>query len=380
MKLHTIPTVAKRRHKIEKITKLSLLHIGTYSLDEHLASTRHCENMIGATQVPLGIAGPLLIGKTEYYIPLSTTEGALVASIARGCKAIGESGGAIVDSYYVGATRGPVFSVKNVQESDRLNTFMENNLKEMNNIARTTSSHISLLKTFSRGVGHYRYVRFIYDTKDAMGMNMVTIATDKIVQFIEEKTGTVCISLSGNYCVDKKPSWLNMIEGRGSKVWAEIVIRQHTLQKTLKTTAQKMYDVWLSKCLMGSIMSGSMAYNAQYANVIAALFLATGQDIAHVVEGCLGITTAEVRGKNLYMSIYLPDLMVGTVGGGTALATQKEALTLLGVYGGNDGANKKRFVEIIGAAVLAGEISLLASLSEGTLSESHQKLARGKIL
>jgi len=380
MKLHTIPTVAKRRHMIEKITKVSLPHIGSYSLDEHVASTRNCENMIGATQVPLGIAGPLAIGKTEYYIPLSTTEGALVASVNRGCKAMSESGGAIVDSYHVGATRGPVFSVKNLQESDRLNTFVETHLKEMQKIARTTSSHIGLLKTFSRGVGHYRYIRFIYDTKDAMGLNMVTIATDKIVRYIEEKTGTVCISLSGNYCVDKKPSWLNMIEGRGSKVWAEVVISEKVLRQTLKTTAQKIYAVWLSKCLMGSIMSGSMGYNAQFANVLAALFLATGQDIAHIAECSVGVTTAEVRGKNLYMSVYLPDLMVGTIGGGTTLATQKEALTLLGVYGGNDGANKKRFVEIVGASVLAGEISLLASLSEGSLSKAHQKLARGKII
>ena len=379
MKLHTLSSVVKRRQVIEKITNVSLPHIGTYSLDENIASTRHCENMIGVTQVPLGIAGPLRINKREYYIPLSTTEGALVASVNRGCKAILESGGAIVDSYYVGSSRGPVFYVKNLQESDRLNTFVETHLKEMQKIVCTTSSHISLTKTFSRGVGQYRYIRFIYDTKDAMGLNMVTIATDKITHFIEEKTGISCIALSGNYCVDKKPSWLNMIEGRGSKVWAEAVIPQNVLQQTLKTTAQKMYDVWLSKCVMGSIMSGSMAYNAQYANVLAALFLATGQDIAHIAECSVGVTTAEVRGKNLYMSVYLPDLMVGTVGGGTELATQKEALTLLGVHGGNDGKNKKQFVEIVGASVLAGEISLLASLSEGSLSKAHQKFARGKI-
>jgi len=320
----------------------------------------------------LGVAGPLQIGKTEYYVPLATTEGALVASVNRGCKAISQSGGATVDSYHVGSTRGPVFFVKNLRESDRLNTFIDTNLKEMQSIAQTTSSHIQLTKTFSRGVGQYRYVRFIYDTKDAMGLNMVTIATDKIVRFIEEKTGIFCISLSGNYCVDKKPSWLNMIEGRGSKVWAEAEIPQKVLQTTLKTTAQRIYDVWMSKCMMGSIMAGSMGYNAQFANVLAALFLATGQDIAHVAECSVGITTAEVRGKNLYMSVYLPDLMVGTIGGGTELATQKEALAILGVK------HSEQFVHIVGAAVLAGEISLLASLSEGTLSKAHKRLARGK--
>jgi hydroxymethylglutaryl-CoA reductase (NADPH) len=378
MKLHIIQTVSERRKAIETLLKVSLVHTGSYSLDETAASEKHCENMIGVTQVPFGIAGPLCIGKTEYYIPLSTTEGALVASVNRGCKAICQSGGATVDSYLVGTSRGPVFYVKNIQESDQLNTFIDAHLKEMKRIARATSSHITLMETCSRGVGQYRFVRCVYDTKDAMGMNMVTIATENITQYIQEQTGISCVSLSGNYCVDKKPSWLNVIEGRGYKAWAEVEISHKILENTLKTTARRIYDVWVSKCLMGSIMSGSMGYNAQYANVLAALFLATGQDIAHVAECSVGVTTAEVRGKNLYMSVYLPDLMAGTVGGGTELATQKEALQLLGVYGGNDGKNKKKFVEIIGASVLAGEISLLASLSEGTLAKAHRKLARGK--
>jgi hydroxymethylglutaryl-CoA reductase (NADPH) len=341
--------------------------------------------MIGVTQVPLGIAGPLKMKNLElrmknYYIPLATTEGALVASVNRGCKAITNSGGAIVDSYEVGSTRGPVFYVKNLQKNKQLNVFIDSHLKEMQTLAQSTSRHIALTKVFAQGVGQYRYVRFIYDTKDAMGMNMVTIATDAIVRFIEDKTGIPCISLSGNYCVDKKPSWLNFIEGRGSKVWAETVISEKVLQETLKSTAEKIYNVWLSKCMMGSAMSGSIGFNAQYANILAAIFLATGQDIAHTTECSTGITTAEIRGKDLYMSVYLPDLFVGTVGGGTELATQKEALHILGVCGGNDGKNKKRFAEIIAGAVLAGELSLLASLSEGTLAKAHQQLARKKII
>jgi hydroxymethylglutaryl-CoA reductase (NADPH) len=380
MKLHDLKTIVERRRLIEKSTQVSLSHIGTYSMDEHTASTRHCENMIGVTQVPLGIAGPLKIGTHQYYIPLSTTEGALVASVSRGCKSISESGGVSVESSQVGISRGPVFYVKNLRESNNMNTFIDAHIKDMQAIAHATSSHVRLIKTFSRGVGQYKYVRFIYDTTDAMGMNMVTIATDAIVRFIEEKTGIRCISLSGNYCIDKKPSWLNMIEGRGYTVSAEVVVTQKVLQKTLKTTAQKMFNVWLSKCMMGSIMSGSMGYNAQFANVLAALFLATGQDIAHIAECSIGMTTAEVRGKNFHVSVYIPDLIVGTIGGGTSLATQKEALMILGVYGGNDGKNKKRFAEIIGASVLAGEISLLASLSEGTLSKAHEQLARGKTI
>jgi hydroxymethylglutaryl-CoA reductase (NADPH) len=221
-------------------------------------------------------------------------------------------------------------------------------------------------------------VRFVFDTQDAMGLNMVTIATNAIVAHIKAKTGISCLALSGNFCVDKKPSWQNFINNRGIKVWAEVVLTKKVLADVLKTSAKKVYDVWLAKCMLGSAMSGSMGFNAQFANVVAAIFLATGQDVAHVVEGSMGITTTEVVGEDLYVSVYLPDLMVGTVGGGTGLVTQKEALSMLGVAGGNEGKNSKQFAEIIAAAVLAGEISLLSSLEEGTLSHAHQVLGRGE--
>jgi hydroxymethylglutaryl-CoA reductase (NADPH) len=370
MNIRTYKTVAERRTALAGELKVSLKNIGSFTLDESVAATRNCENMIGAAQIPIGIAGPVN-GK---YIPLATTEGALVASVNRGCKAITESGGAAVDSYRVGATRGPVFKVKNLKESDQLNAFLEKNFAELQKIAARTSRHLTLTKYMDRGVGRYRYVRFVFDTRDAMGMNMVTIATQKLAEFIETKTGVRCISAAGNYDVDKKPSWLNVIEGRGIKAWAEVTLTERVLKNILKTTAQKIYDVWLAKCMMGSAMAGSMAFNAQFANVVAALFLATGQDMAHVVEGSLGITTTEVQNKDLYVSVYVPDLMVGTVGGGTALATQREALSLIGAK------TSQEFAEIIAGAVLAGEISLLASLSEGTLSRAHQRLARGKIL
>jgi hydroxymethylglutaryl-CoA reductase (NADPH) len=341
--------------------------------------------MVGVTQVPLGVAGPLVLSGTHtthkkdgYFIPLATTEGALVASVSRGAKAITESGGAVVDSHQVGASRGPVFRVKSLKESDDFYRFLKDNLSELQDVAAATSHHLTLEKLLTRGVGRYRYVRFSFRTGDAMGMNMVTIATKALAEHIEAKTGVRCIALAGNFDNDKKPSFLNAIENRGIKVWAEVQLPESVLRTTLKTTATAMYEVWLAKCMVGSALSGSMGFNAQYANVIAAMFLATGQDLGHIGEGSMGITTAEVSGKDLYVSVTLPDLMVGTVGGGTALATQQEALALLGVAGGNDGANARTFAEIIGAAVLAGEVSLIASLAEGTLATAHERLARGK--
>lgn len=384
MNLRDYQSAEARRNALCKERGVELTHTGSFTLDEDIAGSRNCENMIGVTQVPLGVAGPLRVldlsgHATEVYVPLATTEGALVASVNRGAKAITESGGATVHSHRVGATRGPVFKVKSLAENAKLYEFIESHFGELKRITEATSHHLTLKKVSSKGVGLYRYVRFVYDTKDAMGLNMVTIATDAAVGFIEDETGVTCIALSGNFCVDKKPSWQNFVNNRGTKVWAEAVVPENVLTRVLKTTAKKAYETWLAKCMLGSAMSGSMGFNAQYANVIAALFIATGQDPAHVVEGSLGVTTAEViDGHDLYVGVYLPDLMVGTVGGGTGLATQKEALVLLGVSGGNEGKNAQKFAELVGAAALAGEISLLSSLEQGTLAKAHNKLARGK--
>lgn len=387
MNLRNFPSIKARREALEKETQVSLVNIGASSTDEATAATHNCENMIGAVSVPVGIAGPLPIKHinsdkiSKYYIPLATTEGALVASVNRGCKAITQSGGATVDSYRVGTTRGPVFAVDNLAHGDKLNIFLEEQLPKLQEIAKTTSGHLTLKRVFSRGLGQYRFVRFVFDTQDAMGMNMATIATQALAEHIERATKARCIAVAGNYDVDKKPAYLNAIEGRGTKIWAEVSLTAEVLKTVLKTTAPAIYEVWLAKCLIGSAMAGSMGFNAHYANVAAAIFLATGQDPAHVVEASLGITTARVEGSGLYLSIYLPDLMVGTVGGGTGLATQHEALSLLGVAGGpsagGGGKNAQKLAEIIGAAVLAGEVSLLASLAQGSLAGAHNRLARG---
>ena len=211
-----------------------------------------------------------------------------------------------------------------------------------------------------------------------MGMNMATIATEKIVTLIEKETGISCISLAGNFDSDKKPSWISFIEGRGHKVWAEATLKKSIVKAILKTTSQKIYDVWLSKNMIGSAMGGSLGFNAHFANIVSAVFIATGQDPAHVTDASMGLTTARVtREGDLYFSIYIPALMVGTVGGGTNLETQKEALSIMGIVGGNTGKNSQKLAEIIAGAVLSGELSLLASLAEGTLASSHKRLARG---
>ena len=332
----------------------------------------HCENLIGATIIPMGVAGPLKIcNLRNYSIPLATTEGALIASVHRGCKAINLSGGATTATEFVGTTRGPVFETSGIKESLKFKDWLNKNFNLLKNEAEKTSSHLKLLKLEIQTTGCYVYVRFYFNTDEAMGMNMVTIATEEIIRIIEIKTKVKCLSISGNFCVDKKPSWLNFISGRGRKVWAEAVLKKEVIEKVLKTTPQKLFDVWFSKCMIGSAMTGSIGFNAHFANVVAAFFAATGQDMAHVVEGSIGMTTMKiVKNNNLYVSVYLPDLMIGLVGGGTKLKIKKEALSIVGAKTADE------LSMILAGAVLAGEISLLASLAEGSLAKAHKKLGR----
>ncbi|MBU1000645.1 hydroxymethylglutaryl-CoA reductase [Patescibacteria group bacterium] len=366
----------KRREFLEKELNINLDKISQINFEESKVVGRNIENLIGSTQIPLGIAGPLLVKsgdqKTkEYFIPLATTEGALVASVSRGCKAITEYGNTMVCVENIGITRGPVFKNENLKEAMKTQTWIKKNYKELAKIAESTSSHLKLLKADFQIVGRNLFIRFYFDTEDAMGMNMATFATEKVVELIERKTKAKCISLAGNFDVDKKPSWLNFISGRGKKVWAEAILSKKIIKDILKTTPSAITEVVARKCYLGSIMSGSLGFNAHYANIVAAVFAATGQDLAHVAEGSLGITTAEVLEKDsLYFSVYLPSLIVGTVGGGTHLPTQQEALKIMQV------SNALEYSQVLGGAVLAGELSLIASLAEGTLAKAHKKLGR----
>ncbi|MDZ7586258.1 MAG: hydroxymethylglutaryl-CoA reductase [Patescibacteria group bacterium] len=338
-----------------------------------LAPGRNIENMSKLIKVPLGIAGPI----NGYQLPLATTEGALVASVNRGCKAIRKSKGAEVKTELVGATRGPVLRVKNLNEGRKVMKWVEENLGRLKKIAEQNEKHLKLLRIKPALVGRRIFLRLEFDTEEAMGMNMVTIATELVVKELEKKLKVKTIALSGNYCVDKKPSWLNFIKGRGRKVWAEAVITNKAVKEILKSSPEEIVEVVRSKQWLGSMMSGSMGFNAHFANVVAAMFLATGQDMAHVVEASMGVTTAEIDKKGLYFSIYLPSLMVGTIGGGTGLPVQKKVLKGLGLGEVKKG-DSDQLAKIIGLGVLAGELSLTAALASGDLAKAHQRLGRGK--
>lgn len=381
MSLRNFKTIKERREYIEKLRSIRLKAIKTYPKELESQAIGNCENIIGAISVPLGVAGPLTIkgehAQGDYFLPLSTTEGALVASVNRGCKAITLSGGTKIVSEYVGTTRAPVFRVKGIREGKKFIAWVSEHKKKIKKISQSTSSHLKLIDITPFMFGRSVYLRFAFDTCDAMGMNMVTIAVDKAIKdYITPQTGVFCIALSGNVCVDKKPSYVNFILGRGRRVWAEAKIPPQVVKKVLKTTIEEIIDTNLRKNLYGSVVSGSLGANAHFSNIIAALFIATGQDVAHTTEGSIGITTTEIVDNHLYISVYLPDLPVGTVGGGTGLPSQKEALSIIGLKERKDCLKASEFAEVVAAAVLAGELSLLASLAQGSLAEAHKRLAR----
>lgn len=371
--------VSIRRSFAEEISKTHLEHISNYSLNMEETLKRNIENPIGAVQIPLGLAGPLKLNgeyaKGDFYVPLATSEGALVASINRGCSVISAVGGATVRVSDDKMTRSPVLKAKSVDDAVKIKNWIKNHFKELKNAAEVTTKHGILVKIDPIIiVGRYIYPRFVYTTGDSMGMNMVTIATENALNLLTHKTGAHEIALSGNVCVDKKPSSINLIEGRGKSIIAELIIPKNIIEKKLKTTADAIVEVNTSKNLIGSAIAGSMGFNAQYANMIGAIYLATGQDEAHIVEGSLGITTAEKLDEDLYFSVTLPDVPLATIGGGTRLETAKECLKIMDVYGTG---KVMKFAEIVGGTVLAGELSLLGALAAGHLARAHKELGRG---
>jgi hydroxymethylglutaryl-CoA reductase (NADPH) len=373
---------AARRHLVAAESDADVDALGTYGFDAADAAP-NIENMLGAVQVPMGVAGPVAINggalSGERYLPMATTEGALIASINRGCSVVTDAGGATARVTKSGMTRAPVFRVRDVAEAEALVSWVRDNEATLREAAESTTSHGELLGVTPYVVGNNVYLRFRYDTKDAMGMNMVTIATQEACDAIEAETDASLVALSGNLCSDKKPAAINAVEGRGRSVTADVEIPREIVEERLHTTPEAIAEINTRKNLVGSAKAGGLGFNAHVANAVAAMFLATGQDEAQVVEGANAITTAETTPDgDLYVSVSLASLEVGTVGGGTKLPTQAAGLEILGIRGGGDpaGSNGDALAEAIAVGALAGELSLLAALGSRHLSSAHADLGR----
>ena len=373
---YTAADVEDRRKAAEEFTGASLETVSKYGFDPQTAS-KNIENMIGTTQIPLGYAGPVRISGEyadgEFLVPLATTEGALVASISRGMSVINSGGGARTMVCADAMTRAPVLRVEGIEHSKRVIDWIDSNKAAIDEAVAETTSHGRLVRIDKYPDGRSLYLRFAFETGDAMGMNMATIASESVCRLIEKETGAVMVSVSGNMCSDKKPAAINMINGRGKTVVAEALIPKDVVEQRLHTTSAAVQETNYRKNLMGSSLAGTLGANAHAANMVAALYIATGQDPAQVVGGSMSVTSCEDVGGDLYISVRMPTVEVGTVGGGTRLPCQREALSMIGCLG--EGKARK-LAEIVAVTVLAGEFSTLAAQAAGQLGSAHAALGR----
>ncbi|MBI3412734.1 MAG: hydroxymethylglutaryl-CoA reductase [Candidatus Aenigmarchaeota archaeon] len=376
---------------IEKLKSKKFRYIKSHFVDAAVKpQVAGIENQIGGSVTPLGIGGPVKIfgdyAKGEFYLPAATNEAALIAGLSRGCKAINESGGATTLVTRNWMTRAPVLDLGSAEKARELTNAVNHDKQFYEKIKAAAESEskvskLEFVETFQ--TGKKVWLRFAFETGDSMGMNSVTKYSANAVKEIKKKFPHAgLIALSGNMCSDKKSNHTNIILGRGKAVEAEATIKKEILEKIYKTDARTIEKINFSKNYQGSAMSGTLGgFNANAANTVAAMFLATGQDAAQIVESSSCFVTAEEQNGDLYFSVSMPNLEVATVGGGTNYATAKECLDILDCAGAGKkpGDNAKKLAEIIAAAVLAQELNLLGALAnEYELAESHIKLARGK--
>jgi hydroxymethylglutaryl-CoA reductase (NADPH) len=374
-----------RRIALERITGKSLDGLPLEGFDYESILGQCCEMPVGYVQIPVGVAGPMLLDGQEFTVPMATTEGCLVASTNRGCKAINVSGGATSVLLKDGMTRAPVVRFGTAKRAADLKFFLEEplNFDTLSSVFNKSSRFGRLQRIQCAIAGKNLYIRFTCSTGDAMGMNMVSKGVQNVLDYLQADFPDMdVIGISGNYCSDKKPAAVNWIEGRGKSVVCEAIIKEEVVKKVLKTTVASLVELNMLKNLTGSAMAGALGgFNAHASNIVSAVYLATGQDPAQNIESSHCITMMEVvnEGKDLHVSVTMPSIEVGTVGGGTQLASQSACLNLLGVKGANKesaGSNARQLAKVVAAAVLAGELSLMSAISAGQLVKSHMKYNR----
>jgi len=377
----TTPESIERRWRLLSVSpesRAALLSEGDLSAGELFA--RNIENLIGTVKLPIGLIGPLrvngLFAQKDFYVPLATTEATLVASYHRGALLISEAGGASTAVLAEGVSRAPGFAFNSIFDAGSFVAWAVGQLETFRRVAEETTSHGKLVDMRVTVEGNHVYLNFEYLTGDAAGQNMVTIATQAVCDYIVEHTPIkpehffVEANLSG----DKKASAQSFQSVRGRKVTAEVVLSADLIAKRLHTTPEKMAKYWRMSAL-GGVMSGTIGVQGHYANGLAALYIACGQDAACVSESAVGVTRFETTSDGgLYASVTLPNLIVGTVGGGTGLPSQKACLEILGLAGSG---HARALAEVAAALSLAGELSIIGALSAQQFAQAHRKRARG---
>jgi hydroxymethylglutaryl-CoA reductase (NADPH) len=350
--------------------------------DARKESFKHnIEHFIGTVKVPLGLAGPLrvngLFAGGDYYVPLATTEAALVASYSRGSHLLTEAGGCTAAVLNEGVSRTPGYAFRSLREAGAFVLWATEHLDDFRKAAEATTRFGKLNDMRVTLEGNHVYLCFEFHTADASGQNMVTLATDAICEYIKQNSPVqpqyrfVEANLSG----DKKATALSFLLVRGRKVSAEVVLPADLVRKHLRTTPEQMVNFW-RMCAMGGVLSGGIGIQGHFANGLTALYLACGQDVACVAESAVGVTRFEVTDTgDLYATVSLPNVMVGTVGGGTGLPSQKACLDILGLAGPG---KAHALAEVCAALCMAGELSLMGAMCSDDFSRAHRVLARGK--
>lgn len=376
---YTPDIIRQRQDFVEAFAKQEFEHISQYSFDPHIAKG-NIENFTGVAQIPLGFAGPITIhgehAQGDFLIPMATTEGTLVASYNRGIKLLNSSGGVKVSVVDDVMQRAPVFVFGDAREAREFVKWVNTNIDKIREEAEATSSVAKLSYIDPFLASKFAYLRFNFTTGDAAGQNMVGRATFAACSWIiDQYPGIQHFFLESNLATDKKASQVNLMRTRGKRVTAEAIIKRDALIQQMRVEPESLvYHSGVGN--VGSILSGANNNGAHSANAITAIFIATGQDVANVSESSAGVIYTELTPENdLYISITIPSLIVATYGGGTGLATQRECLSLLGCVGKG---KVKKFAEIVGGTVLAGELSLAAAISSSDWVSSHEEYGRNR--
>jgi len=370
-------SVDERRKWLSKVIGHELRHIGCYS-EESRNMKGNIENLIGVSQIPLGIAGPLLI-KGDYadgyfYVPMATTEGALVLDYHMGMKLITLSGGAKVKLIKDVLHIDPLFYVKDLDDAQKFIEWINKNMPLIKKEAEATTKHGKLVSIEPFYIGRRVVLKFSFFSADAHGLNMINKACEAACQFIKKETKRKYM-LRSHFSSIKSVSSYNIHMGQAKSVFAEFVLSRRVLKKFFNITPEEVEE-YFNSTLLASTYVGRIGENAQTANGIAAIFIACGQDVADVSVSHIGVSMCEVtEDGDLYVSTYIPNLFIGTIGGGTGLGTQRECLKILGCYGSG---KVKKFAEIIGASVLAGEITVLLALTSGHYVDAHERHGRNR--
>jgi hydroxymethylglutaryl-CoA reductase (NADPH) len=370
---------AKRRAFVSEKTGASLDMVARFAIDPEV-TRGNIENFIGAVQMPLGLAGPLRIvgehASGDFYVPLATTEGTLVASYSRGMRVISECGGVKTTVVKHSMQRAPVFLLPDALAAREFGQWLKDEFEAIRAAAEATTRSGKLIEIEQYPVANMLYTRFCYTTGDAAGQNMTGKATFVACEWIKaHHPGKPEYILSGAIDTDKKHSAMNMIQTRGKRVIAEFTLRREIASRVLRIDTADLYR-YRQIAAVGALQSGAAYSGAHSANGIAALFIATGQDEANVAESHAGITYGQLlENGDYYWSVTLPAVICATYGGGTGLPTQRECLEVLDCYGAG---KADKFAEIVAAVVLAGDVSLTSAVLAGDWVSSHEALGRNR--